>query len=186
MFGKKPPRFVESEEQIGAFRLGLKLCRCPHCGHVGSLVQHGFLRGYTDSGSERVVRGRRYFCSNRYRGLGCGRTFSILFCVWLRGFMVSAITLFCFITAVLGGKTRYSAGRECLADFCLRSAYRLWHRFERAQSQLRARLSRLVPPPASPSREPLVQLLAHFQAIFQGAECPFAAFQEATQRDLLA
>jgi len=100
--------------------------------------------------------------------------------------MVSAVNLFCFIATVLGGKTRYCAGRECLAGFRLRSAYRLWHRFKRAQSQLRARLSRLVPPPASPSREPLVQLLAHFQAIFQGAECPFAAFQERTQHDLLA
>jgi len=150
------------------------------------LVQHGFLRGYSNSGSERVIRGRRYFCSNRYRGLGCGRTFSILFYVWLRGFMVSAITLFCFITAVLGGKTRYSAETVCLAGFRLRSAYRLWHRFKRAQSQLRAVLSRLGPPPASPSPEPLVQLLAHFQAIFQHVECPFAAFQERTQRDLLA
>lgn len=186
MFGKKPPRFVESDEQLGAFRRGLKLCRCPHCGHVGSLVQHGFLRGYTDSGSERVVRGRRYFCSNRYRGLGCGRTFSILFCVWLRGFMVSAITLFCFIAAVLGGKTRYSAGTVCLAGFRLRSAYRLWHRFKRAQSHIRALLSRLGPPPASPSPEPLVQLLAHLQAIFERAECPFAAFQERVQCNLLA
>jgi len=100
--------------------------------------------------------------------------------------MVSTVNLFCFIATVLGGKTRYGAGRECLAGFRLRSAYRLWHRFKRAQSQLRAVLSRLGPPPASPSPEPLVQLLAHFQAIVQRAECPFAAFQERVQHNLLA
>lgn len=186
MLGQKRLRFVRDDAQLLEFRQRLKLHHCPHCKHVGALVHHGFLRGYSDCSNECVIRGRRFFCSNRHRRTGCGRTFSVLFSGFLRSFLVSAMVLFCFVVTVLGGVTRYRAARACLSGFCLRSGYRLWRRFEHSQSKLRARLTSVCAPPASQSRVPLMQLLAHFAAVFPHVECPFVAFQERFQKDLLA
>lgn len=186
MLGQKRLRFVRDDAQLLEFRHRLKLHHCPHCGHVGALIQHGFLRGYSDSNSEHVTRGRRFFCSNRHRRTGCGRTFSVLFSGCFRGFLVSAMVLFCFVATVLSGTTRYRAARACLSGLCLRSGYRLWRRFEHSQSKLRARLTSVCGPPASQSRVPLVQLLAHFSAVFPNTACPFVEFQERFQEHLLA
>jgi hypothetical protein len=86
-----------------------KLAQCPHCRQTGALIGHGLLRGYAERSSERVVRGRRIFCSNRGLRPGCGRTFSVLLTMVLSGFLVRTLTLFCFVTAVLGGLTRRAA-----------------------------------------------------------------------------
>lgn len=186
MPGRKRLRFVRDDKELLAFRQRLKLYHCPHCGHVGALVQHGFLRGYSDQSNERVTRGRRFFCSNRHRRTGCGRTFSVLFSAFLRGFLVSTMLLFGLVVSVLGGMTRYQAARAHLSTFCLRSTYRLWHRFEHAQAALRTRLCSAAVPPVSESRDPRAQLLAHFRAVFPGPGCPFSSFQERFQVHLLA
>ena len=166
---------------------GIKLVTCPHCGRCGALIGHGFLRGYAERASEREVRGRRFFCSNRALRPGCGRTFSAVLMTVLRGFVVRTLTRLCFAQALLGGVTRRAAWlREAGGAFALSSGYRLWRRLQQAQSALRARLSREIPAPACASREPLSQLLAHFGVVIgAGGDADlFAAFQARTQRGL--
>ena len=67
-----PKRFAADEAELGALGLQLKQWRCPHCGREGALIGHGWLRGYAEHGGEGVIRGRRVFCSNRFRRGGCG------------------------------------------------------------------------------------------------------------------
>ena len=179
----RAPRFARDEPALADVLLGIKLVACPHCRRSGALIGHGFLRGYAERNSGEVVRGRRFFCSNRSLRLGCGRTFSVALMTVLGRFVVRTLTLFCFAQAVLGGLTRRAAWlREASGAFALSSGYRLWRRLQGAQSGLRSRLSREAPAPLCAAREPLAQLLAHFGAVLGEAESDlFAVFQAHTQ-----
>jgi hypothetical protein len=176
-------RFVGSEQELALSDLGIGLWACPYCAKSGTLIGHGFLRGYAERGSELVVRGRRAFCSNRALRPGCGRTFSVKLATMIAGFVVRTLTLFRFASAVLGGATRRAAWLGAAAGvFSLSSGYRLWQRLHAAQSALRARLCREAPAPASNAREPLAQLFAHLALVLgagvaaaEGDVC--AAFQ---------
>lgn len=183
-----PPRFVREESALASVLFGLKLTRCPHCRRTGVLIGHGFLRGYAERDSEVVARGRRVFCSNRGQRPGCGRTFSVMLTTLLSGFVVRTLTLFCFATAVLNGLTRRAAWlREARGALSLSSGYRLWRRLYAVQSTLRGRLCRHAPPPDSPAREPLAQLVLHLRLVVGESEAdPFAALQNIVQRGLLA
>ena len=105
----------------------------------------------------------------------------------LSGFVVRTLTLFCFATAVLGGLTRRAAWlREARGALSLSSGYRLWRRLCTAQSTLRGRLCREAPPPDSPARQPLAQLLVHLLLVVGQSEAdPFAALQNKLQQGLL-
>jgi hypothetical protein len=181
-----PPRFVRDEAGLTDALLGIKLVACPHCRRSGALIGHGFLRGYAERSPGQVLRGRRFFCSNRALRWGCGRTFSVALITVLSGFVVRTLTLFCFAQAVLGGLTRRAAWlREASGAFSLSSGYRLWRRLVGAQSALRSQLSREASAPLCAAREPLAELLAHFVAVFGNDEPDlFAAFQAHTQRAL--
>jgi hypothetical protein len=185
----KPPVrtqcFVEGEAELRQAHLHIKLQPCPHCGRTGTLIGHGFRRGYAEEASEQVIRGRRFFCSNRYRRPGCGRTFSVLLASRLRGFVVSAVTLFHFVEQVALGLARRAAWWVATKGaLSVSSGYRLWRRLSGAQSALRTRLCRECPPPASGHHEPLVGLLEHFRKAFPDAACAFSSFQLAAQRGL--
>lgn len=184
MAGRGRRRFVRDEAELERWLLTAKLEACPHCGCVGALNAHGWLRGYSELGSERVVRGRRVFCSNRHRRPGCGRTFSVLLCGVLGGFVVGAETLSRFATAVLSGASRKAAW-ERLGKLSVHSGYRLWHRLARAQPHIRTALLGVCPPPACDDREPLAQLMAHLNQALPSAECVLSAFQLRLQRPLL-
>ena len=182
----RTPRFVKDEPALAGVLLGIKLVACPHCRRSGALIGHGFLRGYAERSSGQVVRGRRFFCSNRALRPGCGRTFSVALMTVLGGFVVRTFTLFCFAQAVLSGLTRRAAWLcEASGAFSLSSGYRLWRRIAGAQSALRTRLSREAPAPQCAAREPLARLLAHF-AVVLGNDQPdlFTAFQSHLQNTL--
>lgn len=179
------PRFVKDEGALDETLLGIKLVCCPRCKLTGALIGHGLLRGYTEQGSQSVVRGRRYFCSNRGRRPGCGRTFSVKLKSILCGFVARTLTLWCFLQAVLGGLSRRAAWLEagCAHGMSLSSGYRLWRRLCAAQSALRVRLCQQAPAPASAARDPLAQLVAHLTAVVGNEPGDLlAAYQHRTQR----
>ena len=53
--GGQGRRFVRDEAELERWRLSAKLETCPHCGRIGTLNAHGWLRGYSELGSEHVV-----------------------------------------------------------------------------------------------------------------------------------
>lgn len=166
--------------------LEIKLRSCPHCRVTGTLIGHGFLRGYAERSSEQVMRGRRFFCSNRGLRRGCGRTFSVALASVLSGFVVRTLTLWCFTKTVLAGLSCRAAWlREAGCALSLRCGYRLWQRLCAAQSALRARLCREAEAPASSAREPMAQLFAHLGVIVGSDEIDLlAAFQCHLQQGL--
>jgi hypothetical protein len=177
---------VKDETALDQVLLGIKLLMCPHCRKTGTLIGHGFLRGYAEHGSQLLVRGRRFFCSDRGRRAGCGRTFSVKIQTVLSGFVVCTLTLWCFLQGVIAGLTRRAAWlREAACALSLSSGYRLWRRLCAAQSALRARLCREAPAPPSSAREPLAQLCVHLRRVIGGQETElFSAYQARMQRGL--
>ena len=182
-----PPRFVNDEPALAAVLDGIKLVACPHCRQTGALIGHGHLRGYSERGSECVVRGRRVFCSNRGRRTGRGRTFSVTLATVLCGFLVRTLTLWNFASAVVRGLSRRAAWLLAAGSaLSLTSGYRLWRRLGTAQCALRARLCRELPAPPSTAREPLAQLFAHLGLVVGSGDAPltsnpFAVFQQHLQ-----
>ena len=156
----------------------LKQTPCPHCKTVGTLIRHGFLRGYDESCPQRkTVRGRRVFCSNRNARRGCGRTFSVWIADKIRRLSLTAGALWRFLQrAVSGGIVAAIRAADC--HLSERSLQRIWKRFDRGQSQIRTALSGRCPPPQLPAgARPAAQVLAHLQVAFPDAPCPIVAFQ---------
>lgn len=178
-------KYCSSRDALDQWRESLKSRQCPFCGHAGTLINHGYLRGYAETDSTRIVRGRRFFCSNRHRRPGCGGTFSVLLCTVIRRFSISANTLWGFISRLYEGEKTSVAWRLSAAGFSVRSGYRMRALLSNAQSRLRTVLCRIRPPPPCVSNEPLSQLTAHFCTAFPLSSCPPAEFQVVFQTPFL-
>jgi len=181
----KGKRYFSNESALDQYRREVKFVPCPHCGRMGFLIGHGFLFGYAEAGQEIVVRGRRFFCSNRYRRRGCGLTFSVLLADVLVGFVVRTYTLFAFLQGVADGLSRKAAWGRVAGSFSLESGYRLWRRLSEAQTHIKAVLCRQRPPPYSTAAEPLVQVRDHLRYFFPTSDCLFTSFQRRFQTPLL-
>ncbi len=182
----KGKKYFSSEFKLFQYQNEIKFVSCRHCGKVGFLICHGYLRGYSEVGDKYVVRGCRFFCSNRFRKKGCGQTFSVFRDDVLRGFVVRTRTLWAYILAVLlDGMSRKAAWERFAKDFTLSNGYRIWRRVLNSQIHIRALLLRERPPPNSFSKEPMTQLLEHFRSVFPFADCPFSSFQNHFQTALL-
>ena len=171
--------------QMNQYLKQIKFIPCPHCGLTGYLIGHGYLRGYSESGQAQVVRGRRFFCSNRYRKNGCGHTFSVMLASVVRRFSVRATTLWQLLQVVADGFNINAGWQRVRTGFSVQTGYRLWRRFERSQTHIRTLLCRIEPPPDSDSQQPLIQLIQHFKAAFAIDSCPLEGFQIRFQQSFL-
>ncbi len=185
MRNPKGLRHCSTEEELHQYQLSLKMKECPNCGQIGFLICHGFLRGYSTDGQEIVIRGHRYFCSDRFRKKGCGRTFSVLFPYHIRDFMVTASILWSFLIQIENGLNTKAAWETVAGGFCVESGYRILKKLHIAQSRLRLFLCKERSPPFVDFKEPLLQLAAHFRTIFPLSSCPFSSFQIHFQEPLL-
>jgi hypothetical protein len=172
--------FYRDAAEWSAIAERLKQTACPHCKVVGTLIRHGFLRGFDDSDPQRkTLRARRIFCSNRNARRGCGRTFSIWLADKIRRLSLTTGALWRLLQrAASDGILAALRGSDCQRSD--RTWLRIWKRFDRGQSKIRTALSACCPPPEVPgAHRPVAQVLAHLQAAFPNALCPIAAFQHA-------
>ncbi len=177
--------FVLNASAFESVRTRLKLTPCPACRSVGHLICHGFLRGYAETGSDRILRGRRFFCSNRGRRRGGGSTFSILVAKFLRRLTLTAATLWRFLLHVRRGAARSSAWKSLGLSRSPTTPYRLLEKILQNQPRIRTRLSRILPPPPSTSSNPLEQTLLHLERAFPLSREPIVAFQGTLQEAFL-
>jgi hypothetical protein len=171
--------FCRNAEEWNALAQRLKLTPCPHCKTVGTLIRHGYLRGFDDGSPRRpTLRARRVFCSNRNARPGCGRTWSVWCPDKIRRLSLSTDALWRFLHRAVTGSL--AAALRAVAN-CLRSDrtwQRLWQRFRHGQSKIRTALSALCPPPQlAAGHRPAAHVVAHLQAAFPQAHCPITAFQ---------
>jgi hypothetical protein len=175
-----------SQEEFDAVHGKLKTTPCPHCKRVGTLIRHGYLRGYDEKHQrKKTVRAWRIYCSNRKQASGCGRTFSVWKADKVQRLLLTAETLWAFLkqAAVTGNKFR--AFRSLESGLTDSAPYRIWKRFHKAQSAIRTALRSLCQPPEVDSEQPAELTLAHLEAVFGKEPCPIAAFQVRLQTSFL-
>jgi len=175
-------RFVRSEGELEVEGRRAKQYACPHCRRLGAVNAHGFLRGYSERGENGVIRGRRFFCSNRGRRPGCGRTFSVLLRYFVAQHMVTATCLSRFVAELLeGGPLAEAWAIATDGAFHLRTGLRLWRRLRLSQGRLRRHLCRFGEAPSSMDHRVYTATWAHLAQSFpENEDQLFAAFQEHT------
>jgi len=172
-------KFVSDAVQLEEMGERAKLRRCPHCQQIGAMNSHGFLRGNSLRGASGMIRGRRFFCSNRGYRPGCGRTASILLQTMIHAFTVTTALLVSFVSAILMGTSVRAAWLAASAGtLSERSGYRLWQRLRQAVAHLRSQLLHRKSPPQSRATEPIGQVMEHIKECIPGLGTDtFAAFQ---------
>ena len=176
-------RICSSQQEVEALRAKLKVTPCPHCQKVGSLIRHGFLRGYDQEHQlHKTIRAARIFCSNRNRSTGCGRTFSVWMADKIRRLFLGADSLWAFLTQAAASNNKLAAFRKLESGLSDSAPYRIWKPFCQAQSTIRTALTGLCPPPKTASNNPAQLTVAHLQKAFQEHWLsPIAAFQAKLQ-----
>ena len=177
------PHFAEDRASLDSFFQRLPLLPCAHCGSCGNLIGHGLLRGYAEADCTRLIRGRRFFCSNRGRKRGCGRTVSVLLAHFVARFVATAATLWTLFSGLAEGLSVERAVAQDVWPLSGRSAYRLAVALRRASFRWRSLLMDWSPAPFSQSPEPLKQLKEHLLLHFSSD--PFERLQLKTDTDLL-
>ena len=172
--------FYRNDAEWMAIVERLKQTPCPHCKAVGTLIRHGFLRGYDESSTRaKTERARRIFCSNRNARRGCGRTFSVWLADKIRRLGLTSGALWRFLKHAAAGPV-VAAIRTADGHLSDRTWQRIWKRFDQAQCHIRTALSACCSPPQLPgAQRPAEHALAHLLAAFPNAPCPIAAFQHA-------
>jgi hypothetical protein len=176
-------RICASKMDVDDLLAKLKITPCPHCKMVGSLIKHGFLRGYDQNNQlNKTVRAARVFCSNRRttgcgRATGCGRTFSVWMADKIKRLFLSADSLWQFLSGAVSSGNKLQAFRALDSGLSDSAAYPIWRRFLNAQAAIRTALNGLCEPPQIVSDCPAELTLAHLHKAFnEHPLSPIAAF----------
>jgi hypothetical protein len=163
----------------------LKITACPHCLRTGFLIKHGSLLGYVLNQTGNTVRGARavrVYCSNRYQGNGCGRTFSIWTADRLKRLFLSANSLWLFLKEAVRSGNKIQAFRMLNCGLGDSATYHIWRRFCNAQVAIRTALVALCQPPQMESDSSAKLTLDHLTKAFQDHSLsPIAAFAATLQ-----
>lgn len=180
-------RFYRDSDDLEGFCFQLKQFQCPHCHCCGFLILHGFLYGYSETSThDRIIRGRRFFCNNRGRQRGCGRTFSLLDSSFMRKFIILAGSFWAFLQAISCGRTKKQAFRDLHLSFSDTSIYRWYTAFSRRLSFLRTYITRILSDiqPAD-HRPPDLQTISCLNKAFSQDRNPISCFQDRFQVSFL-
>lgn len=177
-----------SKKEVDDLFVSLKITPCPHCKCVGSLIRHGFLRGYDQQNQlAKTIRAARVFCSNRRanrcgRASGCGRTFSVWTADKIKHLFLSANCLWKFLKDAVSSGNKRQAFRELHSGLSDSAPYHIWQRFLNAQSAIRTALVGLCQPPKVVSDCPVKLTLEHLSEAFkEHTLSPIAAFAATLQ-----
>lgn len=176
------PRFVESFVDFQSLSEHTKVCACRHCGRVGTLIGHGFLRGYAEQSSTRIARAKRFFCSNRGRRRGCGRTDSSFIADFVPLFTITTLTMWSLFSRMSKAHSVVSTSQAAQFPLCSRSAYRIANRLKCASLHWRSWLAELGTSLSSTASRPLAQL--HDQLLAALGALPFSKWQLRAQSSL--
>lgn len=168
------------------FLKNLRKVVCPRCHAHGTLVRHGYLRGWIHPG-DYGVRGWRIYCDpHSPHGKGCGHAPSLRLATTLVRRCFDSTQFTAFLTSVHSGNSIGAAWKYSGISLHLSAAYRLYKRLQLCQSILRPHLSSRAPPPApDPAASMLQETITHLYAAFPGCD-PVSAYQTCFQIDFLS
>lgn len=200
------PSYIKDDTQFKEELFNIRASLCPHCNVMGNLMLHGYLFGYAQDSSERVHRGRRIFCTNRKRNSnGCGKTFSILYSDFIKGFSVRALALWRALKRMARGEPIYKAfevnvqntlstcknrsskqfpsdstsSQKSSSNYSISTAYAVWKSFKLNCFHIRSLLAKKRGPPKNCSAsDPHTTTILHLEETYPDSKCPVSTFQE--------
>jgi len=181
-------KYFQNYEDLHSFHQKLKQYKCPHCNILGYLILHGFLYGYSDiTNNHGFIRGRRFFCSNRYSNRGCGKTFSLLKSCLIRKMTFTAKTVWAFISNLYSGLNIFHSFFILNIPASVSTPYRLFVKLKQHQFKIREQLLKIQPPPEDNAlKEPFILTIKHLKEVFGDAtQCPITAFQHTFQTSII-
>jgi hypothetical protein len=183
----KVKKYYSKEEELNQFYQKLKLIQCPHCKLIGCLILHGFLYGYDEKIYNKTInRGKRFFCSNRNKRKGCGKTFSILKSNIIKGFIITTNSIWKYLNNLTKGISKKEAFNYTKIIHTDSTIYRLYNRFKLSQHNIRTLLTRISrPPQLKKTTKPVIQTILHLKDAFREYNCPITAFQYTFQTSFL-
>lgn len=174
------PSFYETDE-FQLIRQKIKIYDCPHCKRSGYLIFHGFIKGYDVLRGITVIKGRRIFCSNRFRKQGCGRTWSIYLSGYIPKFSIDVKTLSNILS---GAKNPFKTWKETETGICKTSFYRITNRFIQSTPKIRTQLIvKYKPPPFIEYH--LFSTIKHLKSLNINLETALTMFQFTFQVPIL-
>lgn len=185
----KLERYYKTEEEFEGIRSRLKNDPCPHCRGIGCLILYGYLYGYTeDTSSEVIKRGHRIFCNNRSKrkNKGCGRTYSILVCGFIKNHILSAVSVWAFLKNIREDISLASAFRRSGGVISDTGIYRIFRKFKDNQVRIRTLLMSIKDAPTLKStKESVIQTIVHLKDAFPDTVNPISVFQHHFQTSFL-
>lgn len=151
------------------------------------LILHGYLYGFDEKiYNKRINRGRRFFCSNRNKRSGCGKTFSLFKSNVIKGFIITANSIWEYLNNLTRNMNKKEAFNNTEIIHSDSSVYRLFNRFKLKQSDIRSLLLRISKPPkVKNTADPIIQTIIHLKETFNVFNCPVSAFQYRFQTSFL-
>ena len=181
--GRMIPKFVDSYKKLAEVSDSIRMRFCPHCQKSSSLVKHGYIWGVDYSSKQpdsKIIRARRFFCSNKGTRCGCGKTVTVYHFHSIPKTSILAPLLWQWLQIVLDGFSIHSAWYYSGIKFSLSTAYRLWHKAKTHISYWKSQLVRLTDWSTISGTSVLGQVLNHFKSAFEAE--PFASLQLRFQR----
>lgn len=162
---------------------------CPYCGKSGFVVLHGYLYGNQEENRlGRIKRGRRFFCSNRGRNLGCGRTFSYCPPTVIPRFCMGTKTLWQALLKLSNKLPVRTLFHNLSTGLSESTAIRLSARIQKIQSRIRVKLTSmdLAPPAQNGLTSALEETVRFLTAAFFESDEPISSYQLKFQESFLA
>ena len=164
--------------------------QCPHCQQTNQLVSHGFVYK-KQLGGDPLPVGKRVFCSDRGRHLGCGHTVQLYLDSTLRYLHLAGSCVIAFLRLLIAGQTITRAYQNAVGASTARNAYRWLARLTDQLAAYRSLCHQPMlhePPLPLPSAYPTRRavLLATVTRLFDHFGEPLhSAYQAQTQRTFL-
>ena len=172
------------QKDFDSVKYTIKILKCPYCGEYGMLVLHGYIYGQNEM-RNTVIKGRRVFCSNRYRRKGCGRTIAYCLANFIRQSFLCAKTAWKFLSEILKGSSIEKAYNSLNTSYTISisALYLFWNKFRLKTDTIRSAISNHFLLSPSYANCPYRETIFHLEEVFSNAYSnPIESYQRQFQR----
>jgi len=127
---------------------------------------------------KNVQRGWCIHCSKRRKnGKGCGKSYSLLFYTFIKGFTIQANSLWKFLKNLSIGMNKRKAYKLSGVEITYNGIIFLWNKLINRQPFIRTMLLTCGLPPKLKTLNPAIQTIHHLKSLFKNTQCPISEFQ---------
>ncbi len=161
-------------------QINIQSVKCPYCHQSAHFILHDFIY------KNKIVVGKRLFCSNRNNHAGCGRTIRLYISHRIPQLIYSSVEVTAFLLVLINGQSITQAYQDATGCADPRNAYRWLDKLQFKLSEFRQYLST----PCEQSGAKFINRVKRFRLLLPTVERLFndlpqhscACFQEVHQK----